>query len=128
MLVERSEIEMKKLRTVYYARVSTDSDDQLHSLKAQQEYFDDYLKYSPEYKLVGAYVDEGITGTSIKKRIQFKKMINDALHHHFDIIITKEVTRFARNTLDALKMIRLLKEHDVNVIFLTDGIDIRTYK
>lgn len=128
MLVERSEIEMKKLRTVYYARVSTDSDDQLHSLKAQQEYFDDYLKYSPEYELVGAYVDEGITGTSIKKRTKFKKMINDALHHHFDIIITKEVTRFARNTLDALKMIRLLKEHDVNVIFLTDGIDTRTHE
>ena len=64
---------MKKLRTVYYARVSTDSDDQLHSLKAQQEYFDDYLKYSPEYELVGAYVDEGISETSVNKHTKFKK-------------------------------------------------------
>lgn len=119
---------MKKLKAVFYARVSTDHSDQLHSLKAQQDYFYQYLDNHPEFELVNSYVDEGITGTSIKKRKSFQKMINDALHHHFDIILTKEVTRFARNTLDTLQMVRLLKENNVNVLFLTDMIDTRTHE
>ena len=110
MLIEMSERIMKKLKAVFYARVSTDHSDQLHSLKAQQDYFYQYLDNHPEFELVNSYVDEGITGTSIKKRKSFQKMINDALHHHFDIILTKEVTRFARNTLDTLQMVRLLKD------------------
>ena len=107
MLIEMSERIMKKLKAVFYARVSTDHSDQLHSLKAQQDYFYRYLDNHPEFVLVNSYVDEGITGTSIKKRKSFQKMINDALHHHFDIILTKEVTRFARNTLDTLQMVRI---------------------
>ena len=128
MLIEMSERIMKKLKAVFYARVSTDHSDQLHSLKAQQDYFYQYLDNHPEFELVNSYVDEGITGTSIKKRKSFQKMINDALHHHFDIILTKEVTRFARNTLDTLQMVRLLKENNVNVLFLTDMIDTRTHE
>lgn len=128
MLIEMSERIMKKLKAVFYARVSTDHSDQLHSLKAQQDYFYRYLDNHPEFELVNSYVDEGITGTSIKKRKSFQKMINDALHHHFDIILTKEVTRFARNTLDTLQMVRLLKENNVNVLFLTDMIDTRTHE
>ena len=116
MLIEMSERIMKKLKAVFYARVSTDHSDQLHSLKAQQDYFYQYLDNHPEFELVNSYVDEGITGTSIKKRKSFQKMINDALHHHFDIILTKEVTRFARNTLDTLQMVRLLKENNVDRI------------
>ena len=113
----------KKLKAVFYARVSTDHSDQLHSLKAQQDYFYQYLDNHPEFELVNSYVDERYYEVKGIKKRKSSKMINDALHHHFDIILTKEVTRFARNTLDTLQMVRLLKENNVNVLFLTDMID-----
>ena len=116
MLIEMSERIMKKLKAVFYARVSTDHSDQLHSLKAQQDYFYQYLDNHPEFELVNSYVDEGITGTSIKKRKSFQKMINDALHHHFDIILTKETEITEEETF--LTLHDKLKDIGAEALFL----------
>ena len=91
------------LRVVYYARVSTESDEQLNSLDNQQKFFEDYIKNSKSWKLVGKYIDEGISATGVDKRKSFLKMIEDAINGKFDMIITKEVSRFARNTIDSIK-------------------------
>ena len=98
------------LRVVYYARVSTESDEQLNSLENQKKFFEDYINASNNWKLVGSYVDEGISGTSIKNRVSFLKMIEDAVKDKFDMIITKEVSRFARNTVDSIQYLNTLDE------------------
>lgn len=110
-------------RTVFYARVSTDSHVQLHSLSQQRDFFMNYIQKNPNYIYYGEYVDEGITGTSMKKRTAFNRMINDALQHKFDLILVKDISRFSRNTLDSIEQTRRLKREGIDVIFINDHID-----
>jgi len=106
-----------------YCRVSTDKEDQINSLGSQKKYFREYINRNPVWDLTEIYVDEGITGTSTKKRRAFNKMITDASSHKFDLIITKEISRFARNTLDSIYYTRKLKELGIGVIFMNDNIN-----
>ena len=109
-------------RVCAYARVSTDSEEQLTSYSSQIKHYSEYIKSNPEWKFVGVYADEGISGTQIKKRTQFKRMIDDALNGKIDMIIAKSISRFARNTLDTLKIVRELREHNVDVYFEKENI------
>ena len=114
-----------KLRVAAYARVSTEKDDQMNSLASQKNYFTDYIKSQSDMELSKVYFDEGISGTQTKKRTGFNQMIEDAFGGKFNLILTKEVSRFARNTVDALSYTRKLKEAGVGVIFTIDNIDTR---
>ena len=110
------------LRVVIYARVSTEHDAQLSALDNQVDWYDKILLDHPEWELVEKYIDEGITGTSASKRPRFLKMIEDAKHKRFDLILTREVSRFARNTVDTLQYTRMLKKYGVEVYFISDNI------
>lgn len=112
----------KRRRAAAYARISTDHSEQMTSYEAQVEYYTYYIKERADLEFAGIYTDEGITGTSITHRKGFKKMIADALAGKIDLIITKSVSRFARNTVDLLSTIRLLKEHGVEVFFEKENI------
>ena len=114
-----------KIRVAAYCRVSTDMEDQLHSLSAQIKYFTEYISGHEDYELVEVYYDEGITGTSTRKRDGFNRMIADCEDGKIDLILTKEVSRFARNTVDTLNFTRKLSELKIGVIFMNDGIDTR---
>lgn len=105
-----------------YCRVSTDKDDQANSFETQKRYFRDYIESHPDWELYEIYADEGITGTTTKKRTQFNRMINDAYEGKFQMIITKEVSRFSRNILDTIAYTRELKAIGIGVIFATDRI------
>ena len=105
------------LRVCYYARVSTDSDVQLNSLDNQLEYYENYIKSKPKWIFSGGYIEEGKTGVRVDVRPSFKKMIHDAKHNKFDLIITKEVSRFARDLEDSIHYIRELKDSGVGVFF-----------
>ena len=111
-----------KRRVVIYARVSTEHEAQISALENQLDWYEPILAARPEWELVGRYIDEGITGTSAEKRTQFKKMIREAKHKKFDMIITREVSRFARNTVDTLQYTRDLKAKGVEVFFINDNI------
>ena len=111
-----------KKRVVIYARVSTEHEAQLSALENQLDWYKPILAARPEWTLVGQYIDEGITGTSAAKRPQFMKMIRDAKKNKFDMIITREVARFARNTVDTLQYTRELKAKGVEVFFINDNI------
>ena len=111
------------IRTGAYCRVSTEHDDQKNSLENQKKYFEEYIERNPDWELVAIYADEGLSGTTTKKRDQFKKMIDTALAGGIDLIITKEVSRFARNTVDTLSYTRELTANNVRVIFINDNID-----
>ena len=111
------------LRVCFYARVSTDKDEQLHSLQAQISFFNDYISKVPNWSFVGSYIDEGISGTEVKKREEFLKMIRDAKKGKFDLILTKEISRFSRNTLDSIKYTQELLSNGVGVYFLNDNIN-----
>ena len=100
-----------------YCRVSTDQIEQLSSYEAQVQYYTTYICNHPDFKFAGIYADEGITGTNTKKREQFNRMINDCKAGKIDVIITKSISRFARNTLDCLNYVRMLKELGIEVIF-----------
>lgn len=110
------------IRVASYCRVSTDKDDQANSFEAQQRYFKEYIDRRPDWELYAVYADEGITGTSTKKRAQFNQMINDARLGKFQLIITKEVSRFSRNILDTISYTRELRALGVGVLFMNDGI------
>lgn len=114
-----------KLRVAAYARVSTDKDDQINSLASQKSYFADFISSQSNMELSEVYFDEGISGTQTRKRVGFNRMIKDALNGKFNLILTKEVSRFARNTVDTLFYTRKLKEVGVGVIFTIDHIDTR---
>lgn len=105
-----------------YARVSTDSEEQVTSYTAQVDYYTQYIKGNPEWDFVKVYTDEGISGTNTKKRDGFNEMIADALAGKINLIITKSVSRFARNTVDSLTTIRTLKAHGVEVFFEKENI------
>ena len=115
-------IEDLKLRVVYYARVSTDKYDQLNSLTNQVQYYDSYIKNNPNWQFIEGYVDEGISGTTVKKRVNFNRMMKDAKNHKFDLIVTKEISRFARDTLASIKYTRELLVNDIGVYFQNDSI------
>ncbi len=112
----------KKRRVAGYARVSTDHEDQQTSYEAQVDYYTDYIKGRRDWEFVSIYTDEGISATSTAKRDGFNSMIEDALGGCIDLIITKSVSRFARNTVDSLTAIRKLKEHGVECYFEKENI------
>lgn len=105
-----------------YARVSMETERLHHSLSSQVSYYSELIQNNPEWEYVGVYADEGITGTSTKHREGFKKMVADALAGNIDLIVTKSVSRFARNTVDSLTTIRKLKEHGVECYFEKENI------
>ena len=98
-----------KRKTAGYARVSTDSEEQLTSYEAQVDYYTNYIKSRPEWEFVNVYTDEGISATDTRHRSGFNKMVQDALDGKIDLIVTKSVSRFARNTVDSLTTVRKLK-------------------
>jgi len=106
-----------KKRVAAYARVSTDSKEQLTSYEAQVDYYTTYIKKRSDWDFVGIYTDEGISAVNTKRREGFKKMVADGLSGKIDLIITKSVSRFARNTVDSLSTVRKLKEKGVEVFF-----------
>ena len=114
--------QLYKLRVAAYARVSTDSDEQFTSYEAQIDYYTQYIQRNPEWTFVKVYTDEGISGTNTKRRAGFNEMIEDALAGKIDLIVTKSVSRFARNTVDSLVTIRKLKEKGVQVYFEKENI------
>lgn len=113
------------LRVAAYCRVSTDQEDQANSLASQKTYFSNYIRQHEDWLLAGLYPDEGLSGTTTRRREQFNRMIRDAEAGKIDLILTKEVSRFARNTVDTLAYTRRLKRLGVGVIFLNDNIDTR---
>jgi len=110
-------------RVCAYCRVSTEQDDQLNSLENQKRYFEEYIKRNLDWEFCGLYVDEGISGTSVEKRIDFQRMIADAENKKFDLLLTKEISRFVRNTLDSIFYTRKLKALGVGVLFMNDNIN-----
>ena len=113
-----------ELAVAYYARVSTDKDEQINSLGNQKRYFEDYIAANPHWTFAGGYVDEGISGTSVEGDASSSlQMIEDAKCGRFDLIITKEISRFARNTLDSLRYTRELLRCGVGVYFQNDNIN-----
>ena len=121
-LTHLSKVSIQKRRVAGYARVSTDSDEQFTSYEAQVDYYTRYIKHNPEWEFVKVYTDEGISGTNTKKRTGFNEMIADATSGKIDLIVTKSVSRFARNTVDSLVTIRKLKEKGVEVYFEKENI------
>lgn len=113
---------VKKRRVAAYARVSTDKDEQQNSYEAQVDYYTTHIQSNPEWIFAGVYSDAGITGTSMKKRDGFNQMVADALAGKIDLILTKSVSRFARNTVDSLTTVRKLKEKGVEVYFEKENI------
>ncbi len=111
------------LRVTYYARVSSDTDEQLNSLDNQISYYENFIKKNRAWTFVPGYVDEGLSGISTKKRKHFNEMIEDAKEDMFDLIITKEISRFARNTLDSLQYTRELLGFGVGIFFQNDNIN-----
>ncbi|MCM1507717.1 MAG: recombinase family protein [Ruminococcus flavefaciens] len=111
------------LRVAAYCRVSTESDAQINSLESQKKFFTDYINQNKKWTLVDVYSDEGVSGTSINHRDAFNRMINDAYFGKIDLIITKEVSKFARNTVITLGYTRKLKEQGIGVIFINDNIN-----
>lgn len=108
---------VEKRKVAAYARVSTDSEEQLNSYEAQVSYYTEYIKNRIDWEFAGMYTDEGITAVNTKHRDGFNRMVADALAGKIDLIITKSVSRFARNTVDSLSTIRKLKDHGVEVYF-----------
>lgn len=111
------------LRVTYYARVSTDKDEQLHSLSAQVQYYSRFIQACPNWRFVDGYIDEGISGTSVHKRENFLRMIDDAKKGMFDFIVTKEISRFSRSTLDSIQFTQELLRSGVGVLFQSDNIN-----
>lgn len=111
------------LRVTYYARVSSESDEQLNSLGNQVSYYEDLIRRNLPWTFVPGYIDEGLSGISTKKRENFNRMIEDAAEGQFDLIITKEISRFARNTLDSIQYTRQLLSYGVGVFFQNDNIN-----
>ena len=109
------------MKVAAYCRVSTDKEDQWNSLESQKSYFEQYIQRHPDWELTEIYADEGISGTSTKKRAAFNRMMNDAYDGRFSLILTKEVSRFSRNILDTLSYTRELKSMGVHVYFMSDG-------
>lgn len=111
------------MRVTYYARVSSESDEQLNSLGNQISYYENFIRQNAAWTFVPGYIDEGLSGISTKKRENFNRMVEDAAEGKFDLVITKEISRFARNTLDSIQFTRELLQHGVGVFFQNDNIN-----
>ena len=109
-IISGERIENIPLRVCFYARVSTDSDVQLNSLENQRNYYENYIKMKSNWIYICGYIDEGISGVRVENRMGFKRMIEDAKLGKFDLIITKEVSRFARDLEDSIHYIRLQQD------------------
>ena len=118
----RAERKQRKTRLAVYCRVSTSQEDQLESFENQQIHYRDYVASHPTYELVKIYADEGITGTNTRRREEFKAMIADCEAGLIDMVITKSISRFARNTADCLQYTRLLRDKGIGVLFEKEDI------
>ena len=116
----------QKLRVAAYCRVSTDSEEQINSYKNQLAYYTEKINSKTEWKLAGIYADEGITGTSMKHREDFKRMLRACREGRIDLILCKSVSRFGRNSVDVLRTIRALRERGIGVLFEKEAVDTRT--
>ncbi len=114
---------VEKLKVAAYARVSTEKDEQHNSLEAQKDYFLKYIKNETEWEYVGLYYDDGISGLSKKNRDGFNSLVKDALDGKIDLIVTKSISRFARNTVDTISTIRKLKREGIGVYFQKENIN-----
>ncbi len=119
----RPTAEQSQLRVAAYARVSTDSDEQLVSLETQKNHYESYIKANPEWEFAGLYYDEGITGTKKEKRPELLRMIADCEQSKIDLIVTKSISRFARNTMDCLGLVRKLTKLGISVYFESENIN-----
>lgn len=113
----------KKIRVAAYCRVSSSSEDQLHSFAAQVQYYTKYINSNDKMEFVDIYADEGLTGTKTEHRDEFNRMIADCRKGKIDRVLTKSLSRFARNTADALMYARLLRENGVSILFEKENID-----
>ncbi len=113
----------KKLRVAAYCRVSTDKDEQLNSFEVQKTYYTEKIASNPNWKMAGLFADEGITGTSMKKRDEFQRMLRHCREGRIDLILVKSVSRFGRNTVDIMRTVRNLRERGVTVIFEKENLD-----
>ena len=120
---ETDQHKYRQLRVAAYCRVSTDSDEQEMSFEAQVEYYTDKIMRNPKWQLAGIFADEGISGTQAKKRPQFMQMIRLCEQGRIDMIITKSVSRFARNTVDCIEYVRRLKARGIPIIFEKEGLN-----
>ena len=111
------EKETRKLRVAAYCRVSTDTDEQATSYEAQIDHYTEFIGKNPAWEMAGVYADDGISGTDTRHREEFNRMIEDAMAGKIDMIVSKSISRFARNTLDCLKFIRKLKDKNIPVFF-----------
>lgn len=116
----------QKLRVAAYCRVSTDSEEQINSYKNQLAFYTEKINGKTEWKFAGIYADEGITGTSMKHREDFKRMLRACREGRIDLILCKSVSRFGRNSVDVLRTIRALRERGIGVVFEKEGVDTRT--
>ena len=123
MLNKERKISSRKKSVAAYCRVSTDNEDQANSFESQQRYFRQYIENHPDWTLYEVFADEGTSGTNTKKRKEFNRMIECARRGEMDLIITKEISRFARNTMDSIQYTRELKKYGVGVIFMNDNIN-----
>lgn len=117
---------IERIRVAAYCRVSTDSEEQLTSYNSQVIHYKNLVESNPEWELVDIFADEGISGTQTDKRVEFQRMINEAMEGKIDLIITKSISRFARNTLDTLKYVRMLKDNNVAIMFEKENINTMT--
>ena len=118
---------MMKRRVAGYARVSTDSEEQATSYEAQVDYYTNYIKSRDDWEFVKVYTDDGISATNTKKREGFKSMVADALAGKIDLIVTKSVSRFARNTVDSLSTVRKLKDKGIELTYSTSWPPLQTH-
>lgn len=117
------EAEKPKLRVAAYCRVSTDSEEQASSYEAQIQHYTEYIAKNPDWQLAGIFADDGISGTNTKHRVEFNRLIEECMSGNIDMVITKSISRFARNTLDCLKYIRKLKDKNIPVYFEKESIN-----
>lgn len=122
-IFKEQDAESVKLKVAAYCRVSTNSDEQLESLEAQKKHYQTYIKSNPAWQYAGLYYDEGISGTKMEKRKQLLKMLDACERKEIDLVITKSISRFSRNTVDCLEMVRFLIEHGVYVYFEKENIN-----
>lgn len=122
-ILPQNTLQAPVLRVAAYCRVSTDSTDQQHSFGVQTEYYERLIGENPLWTLADIYADEGITGTSMKRRTEFNRMIADCKRGKIDRILTKSVSRFARNTVDCLETVRMLSGLGISILFEKEQID-----
>ena len=115
------DIRKRQLRVAAYCRVSTDNEEQLSSYKSQIEYYTNKINENPNWTMAGIFADEGLSGTSTKKRKEFNRMIQKCKKGRIDLILTKSISRFSRNTLDCLTNIRMLKALGIGVVLEKEG-------